>query len=218
MYVPPMYRARSHRQTWAVVTGYPLALLVTNGAGVPYATHLAAVAADGDGDGDEIVGASILGHLNRANPHWSALTDGMSGKLVFSGPNAYISPVVYDPGPAAPTWNFVAVHVVGRLRLITDREETLTVVRRTAALLEKAFGGGWDQRPSVDYFRSIVGGVGAFELEVESVDAMFKLSQEKHHDIQRRIASHLTTRGPGSPGGEIGQLAGEFLSGVADEC
>ena len=79
------------------------------------------------------------------------------------------------------------MHVCGRLRLIRGREETLEVVRWTAARLEDRFGAGWDQTSSVDYFRRIVDGVGAFRLTIESVEALFKLSQEKPADVQESV-------------------------------
>ncbi|PRY19897.1 FMN-binding negative transcriptional regulator [Pseudosporangium ferrugineum] len=199
MFVPSDYRAESAAQLWSVITGHPLGLLVTGGPDVPFATHLPVVPA-GDSDSDsELVGAVLLGHLNRANPQWGALADGQTAKLIFVGPHAYITPADYPAAPAAPTWNFVAVHVTGVVRLVTTTEETLAVVRRTALLLEHSFGDGWVQDGSVDYFRSIVAGVGAFRFEVATADGTFKLSQDKPAPVRRRIADRLAK--PGQPGG-----------------
>ncbi|MGB8941377.1 MAG: FMN-binding negative transcriptional regulator [Streptomyces sp.] len=193
MLVPKMYEASSPEQIRAVVSGYPLALLLTNGTQVPFATNLPVVTAD-DAGGDDLVGRTLFGHMNRTNTHWPALADGMSGKLVFNGPGAYISPVAYETSPAAPTWDFVTVHLYGRIRPLPAGEDTLAVVRRTAALLEGEFGRGWDQSDSVDYFRSIVAGVGAFEFHVDKAEAMFKLSQEKSPEIQQRLIDGFADR------------------------
>ncbi|WP_372343069.1 FMN-binding negative transcriptional regulator [Streptomyces sp. KL116D] len=61
----------------------------------------------------ELPGTTLLGHLNRANPHWAALETGSVLLLTFTGPHSYVSPTVYEKSPAAPTWNFTSVHVRG---------------------------------------------------------------------------------------------------------
>ncbi|MEY9933141.1 transcriptional regulator [Catenulispora sp. GP43] len=192
MYVPALYEPATDQQIGAVLRGHPLALLLTNGLDVPHATNLPMVFRD-DEPGD-VVGSTLWGHMNRANPHWRDLADGMSAKAVFSGPGTYISPVNYQIEPAAPTWDFVTVHLRGTLRVVQAGEETLAVVRRTADLLEASFGDGWDPSGSVGYFRSIVRGVGAFEFRVEAAEAMFKLSQEKSPEIQQRLIDRFATQ------------------------
>ncbi|MFC9756892.1 FMN-binding negative transcriptional regulator [Streptomyces sp. NPDC056921] len=192
MHVPPVYEALERRQIRHVMERYPLATLATNGPAVPFATHLPVIFAPHDDViADELAGASMFGHMNRENSHWSSLFDSMSAKLVFSGPHGYVSPTVYDTVPAAPTWNFVAVHIEGTLCPITSFEETLYVVRSTVAAFERTFGDGWQMEESLDYFRTIGPAVGAFRFEVRSVEAMFKLSQEKDIGTQRRVADRF---------------------------
>ncbi|MEU0214017.1 FMN-binding negative transcriptional regulator [Streptomyces sp. NPDC006265] len=188
MYVPPIYRSPEPSRLRCVVRDHPLAVMVTNGPGVPYATHLPIVSPPGSADAGELVGTTLLGHMNRANPHWSALGDGVCSRLLFSGPNGYITPSLYRTTPAAPTWDFVAVHLEGTLRLLEGRDETLRVVRRTVEVFEQDFGDGWDMEPSLDYFRQIGVGVGAFEFRVTAAEGMFKLSQEKDVAVRARIA------------------------------
>ncbi|MBQ1089392.1 FMN-binding negative transcriptional regulator [Streptomyces sp. B93] len=208
MYVPAVYQAREGRQLVEVVSQYPLAVLMTNGPSTPFSTHLPVIPAS-ETDVDELVGSTLLGHMNRANPHWSALRAGIAAKAVFWGPNSYVTPMLYPSDPAAPTWNFVSVHVEGVLQPVHDDEETLAVVRRTAARLEGRFGAGWDQEGSLDYFRKILPGVGAFRLEVRSAQGMFKLSQDKEPAVRRRIREHFEADGTG-PTRELGRAMRNF--------
>ncbi len=190
MFVPSHYRIEDEAWHRRIIDGHPLATLTTNGALAPFATRLPALVAPGEPESGPLAGTELVGHLNRANPHWKALAEGTYARLMFDGPGGFVTPAVYPgaPGdPAAPTWNFVSVHVCGRLRLVRGPEETLEVVRWTAARLEDRFGAGWDQTASVDYFRRIVPGVGAFRLSIESVEALFKLSQEKPADVQESV-------------------------------
>ncbi len=187
MFVPSHYVIQD--ETWhrRIIDGYPLATFTTNGATAPLASRLPALIAAGEPVTGPLVGTDLVGHLNRANPHWKSLTDGVYARLMFDGPGGFVTPAVYPEDPSAPTWNFAAVHVCGRVQLIDGLAETLEVVRWTAARLEERFGAGWDQTASVDYFRQIVPGVGAFRLSIESVEALFKLSQEKPADVQESL-------------------------------
>jgi len=215
MFVPSHYRIEDHTWHRRIIDGHPLATLTTNGETTPWATRLPALVAPGEPESGPLVGTEIYGHLNRANPHWKALTDGTYARLMFDGPGGFVTPAVYPGDPSAPTWNFVAVHVCGRLRLIRGLEETLEVVRWTALRLERRFGAGWDQTSSVDYFRQIVPGVGAFRLTIESVEALFKLSQEKPADVQESVIRHYEADSSGA-GWPIARLMREAGMGCSE--
>jgi transcriptional regulator len=177
------------------IRGHPLATLVTNGPVVPLVTHLPVISPPGVPETEELVGRSLLGHMNRANPHWKALKGGPPSVLVFTGPDGYVSPVLYAETPAAPTWDFVTVHVHGTIEPIDDSEATFDVVSSTASALEADFGAGWSKRGSEDYFRKILPAVGAFRLRVEHVYGMFKLSQEKSPEVRENVRSHFASTG-----------------------
>jgi len=197
MYIPDSYRG-DERNAVELMQRYPLALMMSGSHdGLPFATHLPTVIPPDTAEAlsagtAPLAGISIFGHLNRSNPHWQALQDGGQALLVFSGPNSYISPTLYDPGPAAPTWNFISVHARGSVRPIVDRDQTLDVIRRTVTSMETAFGGGWDMTGSLEYFDRIVSGVGAFELKIETVDCMMKLSQEKNLATRQQVIEGLS--------------------------
>jgi transcriptional regulator len=174
-----------------VMANNPLALMTSNGApgDVPFATHLPVVLEPesiGNGSAD-LSGSVLLCHLNRANPHWSAIGDGSSVLLTFTGPHAYVSPTVYEFTPAAPTWNFTSVHVRGTVQKIDSIEETLGVVQATVRAFETRFGDNWDMTGSVGYFRKIVPAVGAFRVRVTRAEGMFKLSQEQSREVRDRV-------------------------------
>jgi transcriptional regulator len=187
MYVPPEYNPADPVQVQELVSGYPLALLSTNGVDTPYATHVPVIIRKpGTADGG-LLGATLVGHMNRANPHWAALAGGVRALLVFAGPHGYVSPTVYGITPAAPTWNFTSVHVRGALQSIEDRPASLGIVVATVRAFESRFGRSWDMRPSLDYFRRILPGVGAFTVQVDRVEALFKLSQEQTPEVRQRV-------------------------------
>lgn len=197
MFVPDFYREPEH--SWIVETmrRNPLALLTSNGGDdeAPYATHVPVIIDPAlSEDPADLVGTTLWGHLNRANPHWEALDRTGTAGLVFRGPGSYVSPTVYQTCPAAPTWDFTAVHIRGPIRRLPSEHDSLETVKETVRAFEGRFGNGWDMNDSVPYFQSIVSGVGAFRMVVTDVDAMFKLSQEQHSTIRERVRSDFAAR------------------------
>jgi transcriptional regulator len=209
MYVPKPY-AVSERWATELMRRHPLALLITNGPGHPLATHLPTIVAPEErarlDAGQALVGTTVLGHLNRSNPHWASLQADAPAVLIFQGPNSYVSPTLYEVTPAAPTWNFTSVHLHGTLRAIDDREQTLQIIRWTVEAFEAEFGANWDMRASFEYFQRIVPGVGAFAFEVAAVDSMFKLSQEQPAEVRGRVERAFAARASGSPHQELAKL------------
>lgn len=192
MFVPDRYHPQRPGQVLDLVRGNPLALLTVNGDAGPFATHLpmipdeATLAAGSGTTGLE--GTTFFGHMNRKNPHWAALVDGTKALAVFHGPHGYVSPTVYGTSPAAPTWNFTAVHLHGTLELLDGPEQTLSVVRETVRIFERDLGTGWDMTDSLRYFEELAPGVGAFRVHVTAAEGMFKLSQEKSARMRERVA------------------------------
>lgn len=198
MFVPSHYREPDSSWMVDIIRGNPLALMMSNGAAgePPFATHLPVIpdpAMTGDWS-ERLSEATLLGHMNRDNPQWQALEDGAVVRIAFTGPHAYVSPTLYGVTPAAPTWNFTSVHVRGVVERIPSTEETLEVVKSTVRAFEADFGEGWDMAASIDYFRKIVPGVGAFRIMVRNVDGMFKLSQEQQPEVRDRVRKSFAGR------------------------
>ncbi|WP_405163079.1 FMN-binding negative transcriptional regulator [Nocardia sp. NBC_01499] len=199
MFVPAQYRTPDSSWLVELLRRNPLALLLTNGrpGEVPYATHLPVIFRQPPPaePPPELSGTVLLGHLNRANPHWRALSSSTDAVLVFTGPHAYVSPTVYRTEPAAPTWNYTAVHVHGRLQKIGTAVETMEVVKSTVRAYEDEFGAGWDMSGSIEYFEKLLPAVGAFRFVVSHTDGMFKLSQEQEPAVRERVVSAFMDRG-----------------------
>ncbi|MFI6339614.1 FMN-binding negative transcriptional regulator [Streptomyces sp. NPDC050535] len=199
MFVPGQYREPDVSWIVDLLHENPLALMSSNGtpADGPFATHLPVIT-DPQWEGKpaaDLAGMPLLGHMNRANPHWAALDTGTVVLLAFTGPHAYVSPSVYDISPAAPTWNFTSVHVHGVVERIETTEETLGVVQATVQAFEKEFGDSWDMTESLGYFRKIVPAVGAFRVRVTKAESMFKLSQEQRPEVRERVVQSFAGRG-----------------------
>jgi transcriptional regulator len=213
--VPDHYAESRPEAIRDILDQYPMAILITSVAGgTPHATNCPTVIAEAPDRADGLPVSRIWGHMNIANQHWFALREGLPAKLIYTGPSGYVSPVSYPPGPAAPTWNFVTVHVTGRLHPVDAADETLAVVRRTARAFESRFGDGWDESGSVGYFQRIQSGVGAFTIDVDTVEAMFNLSQDKPEAVRRAVIKRCLGHQAGHVR-DLGQFMQRFEDGEA---
>src|SRR6185436_9306981 len=112
MYIPRLNRLEDADEVWRFVDANSFALLVSQVEGRPYATHIPILAANRP-NGEKY----LHGHIARANPHWKHWREEEEVLAVFAGPHAYVSSSWYDH-PNVPTWNYIAVHVYGRLRVV----------------------------------------------------------------------------------------------------
>lgn len=139
----------------------------------------------------------LLGHVARANPHWEMLESAASVLAVFWGPHAYVSPGWYANHPSVPTWNYAVVHARGRARLVDEAELHETLLELSAAY-EAGRPDPWrmSELPAA-YVDSMLKHIVGFEVEVEKLEAKFKLSQNRPAEVPRVIAA-LEAEGEGA--------------------
>ena len=134
-------------------------------------------------------------HLMRSNPITRALTKPLPALLTVSGPDAYISPDWYDAPNQVPTWNYVAVHLRGRLELL-DQSELPELLKRQSAAFEARLTPkpAWlmdkvDDAALARMMRMIC----PLRFHVESVDSTWKLGQNKPDTARLGAANQLET-------------------------
>lgn len=194
MHTYPNYPAPSGTAAVDFVRNTPFAVLATSLPGAaPIATHTPVVFPPGLEPGDSLVGARLWGHLGRDNPHWEHFAAHPELLLVFSSSHAYVSPSNYRSTPAAPTLDYAAVHLTGRVTIMTEEADALAVVERTVEVFEGRRSCPWQMAESREMFRRIIGGVVAFTIDIDAEQAMFKLSQDMRPEQHERVRQDLLT-------------------------
>jgi transcriptional regulator len=129
-------------------------------------------------------GSRLVAHMARANPHWRAIPDDTAGLVIVSGPEAYISPSWYpskrEHGRVVPTWNYLAVHLSGPVRVHHDPSWLRDLVTDLTDHHEGDRAAPWHVTDAPEEYitaqlRAIVG----IDMEVEHVVAAAKLSQNR---------------------------------------
>ncbi|MCW2528833.1 MAG: paiB [Pseudonocardiales bacterium] len=171
----------------------PLADLVTSTPDALIATPLPLLFEPSVGDH-----GALHGHVARNNPHWAAgLTAGGAPSIaILRGPDAYISPNWYaakaEHGRVVPTWNYLTVHVHGRLIAHDDPAWTEALVRRLTDHFEAGQPAPWsvDDAPAA-YIRGQVRAIVGVELLITSIEAKYKLSQNRSEADQAGVVQGL---------------------------
>jgi predicted FMN-binding regulatory protein PaiB len=126
--------------------------------------------------------------MDRANPHADLLA-GQRILAIFHGPNAYISPHVYQTDQL-PTWNSIAVHVRGKVRVLSDRQE---LVRGLMGICEQSdpAPGGFRLDPQDPRIERLIDFIVGFEIEIDDLIGRFKLSQDRTEADRKRAAQQI---------------------------
>jgi transcriptional regulator len=153
--------------------------------GKPWATHLP-LFLEGKPEGKFV----LHGHLAKANSQWKQLAQAEEVLVVFQGPHAYISSSWYTH-ENVPTWNYLAVHVYGKARLIEGEE----LMHHLKTLVDQ-YETGRPNRVQVEtmtpsYLEGQIRALVGFELEISEVHASAKLSQNRDDENYERIVQQL---------------------------
>ncbi len=168
MYVPAHF-AMTPAQVRTVLESGAAGDLVTVGPDGPVATYLPMLF-----DPDAGALGSLIGHVSRVNDQWRAPGEAL---FILHGPDDYIEAEwLNTPGSAnVPTWNYVTVHVHGRLVVRDDPDWMLAAVRRLSAAHGDASVDAMGAAEVGRLLRAIIG----VELEITRVDGKAKMSQNK---------------------------------------
>lgn len=188
MYIPAYFRNSNLKDLLAFMRAHPFALVVSNGEKIPEATHLPFVLREKEN------GISLLSHFSAANPHAKKLREGEELLIVFSGPNAYVSPSLYEKKENVPTWNYIAVHATAKVRLEPAAALKEEVLSAMIGSFEPAYREQWNTLDP-KYISGLMNGIIAFEAEVVNLEGKFKLSQNKTENERQRIAQALRDSG-----------------------
>jgi transcriptional regulator len=214
MYIPSTNEESDPEVILGFIQAHPFGALVTAGADGLFATHLPFVL-------DRSKGASgaLQGHVARANPHHRQTLQEGEALVIFTGPDAYITPSWYpakrEHGKVVPTWNYVAVHVYGHLRFIEDP----TYLRMHLEALTHQHEGGREDAWRIDdapeaFISQLTRAIVGVELVITRLEGKWKMSQNRpgadiegvvdglnrsHDPVHQQVAKVVAQRRPALP-------------------
>ena len=187
MYAIPHFKIKDPLRILAFMKEHSFVTLCgADAKGRPVATHVPVFV-------DQVDGELILsGHIMRSSDHHLAFEENPQVMAVFHGPHAYISASWYVKPDQASTWNYMTVHASGKIRF-TDQQALLDILKRTTDHFEQDpdSPAGFDKM-SADYVDRLSKAIVAFEIRVDNIDHVFKLSQNRDDVSYQQIIDHLS--------------------------
>ena len=180
MHPNPAFRKTSAEENLAFAARRGFGVLILNGPDGPLASHVPFIIRDG----------RLEAHLVRSNPIVRALSEPRDALMAVSGTDAYVSPDWYGLEDQVPTWNYVAVHLRGRIEQLPQAD-----LRAHLERLSERFERDLAPKPvwKLDKVRDEVleklqRMIVPVAMQIASVDGTWKLGQNKGEAARRAAA------------------------------
>ena len=197
MHPNPVFRAEDRLRHVKFARERAFGVLALSDVGAPLLSHVPFLLSE-DGAVAEL-------HLVRSNPIVRAMRQPQQAKIAVQGPDGYISPDWYGVEDQVPTWNYVAVHLAGRLEL-RPRAELLDLLDRQSAFYEARLQPKppWiTKKMSAEALERMMRMIVPCRMIVDDIQGTWKLNQNKPEAARVAAANHVA-EGIGS---ETAQLA-----------
>ena len=180
MYIPQYYKNENLKEVKNFLTNNSFGILINILDGKPWGTHIP-LELDVDENGAEV----LTGHIAKANPQSKNFQNNQDVLCIFNGPHSYVSSSWYKE-EEVPTWNYIAVHIYGKLKVIEGEALMLhlkKLVDKYEGNSERAIKLENLSKKTLNQVRGIVG----FQIEIQDIQASYKLSQTRPEDHEKII-------------------------------
>ena len=196
MYDIPYFKAGHHEEVFAYMKAHPFAMICgADQDGKPVATQVPFLF---EQRGDQLF---LQGHFMKKQDHTNAFLKNPNVLVVFSGAHTYVSASWYENKQTASTWNYQSVQAAGKIQFQNEAFLHQLLIRLTESF-EAPGSPALVQKMDPAYVEQMMKAIVAFEVEVQSVRHVFKLSQNRDKKTRENIISHL-----GEQGGDALEIA-----------
>ena len=138
----------------------------------------------------------LTGHIMKNTDHHKAFENNSNVLAVFTGPHTYVSATWYDDPHQASTWNYMSVHAKGTIRF-GDYNDLVAILKRLTLFYENGNTASTTvfDNLSSEYTEKLMKAIVAFEIEITSIDNVFKLSQNRNEKSFHNIIEKLKAQG-----------------------
>ncbi len=141
----------------------------------------------------------LQGHLMRNTDHHKAFIENPNALLVFTGPSCYVSASWYSNPQIGSTWNYMSVHIGGKVNFMSN-DELIEFMRKLTLKFEKGNTQSltfYDNLPD-QFLNKMIPAIVGFEIKADKIENVFKLSQNRDEKSYNNIISKLEEQGGSS--------------------
>lgn len=188
MYKLPYFTEEDNEKVMMFMKENSFAVITCITEKYPVATHIPLDIKEENGE------VFFTGHIMKNTDHHKAFLENENVLVIFNGPHCYISASWYANKHIASTWNYMAVHAKGKISF-TDEENTRTIVEQVTNKYEGFESEAAFKNLPREYIDRLVKAIVGFTIKVESIENVFKLSQNHEHATRKNIIEHLNLSG-----------------------
>lgn len=182
MYIPKHFQIDDENIIFDYIEKYSFAILISQHNGEPFATHIPLTL--------DKCKSALYGHFSRPNPQWKDIQN-QTVLTVFQGPHCYISPSWYETNKAVPTWNYLTVHVYGKVELIEDEHELKGSLNDMVLKYETSNSSYRLQDVDDEFLARMKKGIQGFKIKIDRIEGKAKVSQNHSKQRQELIIKQL---------------------------
>lgn len=175
MYIPKHFKIDDESTIYDFIEKYSFATLFSQHKGEPYATHLPLILNKSEN--------ALYGHFALPNEQWKD-AENQQILAIFQGPHCYISPSWYETMKAVPTWNYISIHVYGKLKILENKNEIFNSLNDMVKKYESADSPYNLSDLDSKYIEGMSKGIVTFRIDITKIEAKAKLSQ--NHPVERQ--------------------------------
>jgi transcriptional regulator len=194
MYNLSYFKEENNQVLFQFLKDYPFAFLTGNTlAGEQVATQIPILFEEREGS------LYLQGHIMRNTDHHKAFVENPNVLAVFTGPHTYVSASWYTNPQIGSTWNFMSVYAKGKMNFLPD-EALIKLMKKLTLQFEEnntASPTIYDNLPK-EFLSKMLPAIVAFEIKVDKLENVFKLSQNRDEKSYRNIISKLEQKGGNS--------------------
>ncbi|HVG16407.1 MAG TPA: FMN-binding negative transcriptional regulator [Chitinophagaceae bacterium] len=189
MYSLPHFMEKDEQKVLQFMKEHPFAFLIANSQPYPATTQVPLLTEEREGK------LYLKGHIMRQTDHHKAFVENPHVLCVFTGPHSYISASWYTNPGVVSTWNYMSVHAKGELRFLGEHE-LMDILKETTEMFENGHESPASfHNLSEEYVQRLSKAIIGFEVAVEKLDHVFKLSQNRDRSSYENIILKLGERG-----------------------
>ena len=186
MYNLSHFKAENYNEVLAFMHAHPfITLCGCDKDNKPVATHIPVLIEERE---EKIF---LQAHVMRKQKHSVAFEHNPNVLALFSGAHTYISASWYEKKDVASTWNYQAVHAAGILHWKDDTFLHALLTKLTKTFENNIHSPSLVSKMSEGYVQDLMKAIVAFEIEITSLEHVFKLSQNRDEKSYDNIIHRL---------------------------
>ena len=187
MYNIPYFKASQHKDVIDFMQNNPFVTICgVDANGLPVATHIPILIKQ---EADKII---LSGHIMRKQDHANAFEINNNVLVIFSAPSAYVSASWYTTKNMGSTWNYQTVHARGKIEIKDEAHLRQLLTNLTLHFEKDPESPTQVKNLSEEYMEQNMKAIYSFDIVVQDLQHVFKLSQNRDETSHANIQNELS--------------------------